>query len=141
MGHVPPRYYVCADAVTVSWSPSKGLCVLLVRRANPPYQDRWALPGGFVEENEDLPDACLRELKEETGLEGKIRRLIGALSQESSRYGSVLVFGLLISVEGEPRPGSDALEVEFFRPSEAPEPPFRSHSELLAMLSEPDLST
>jgi len=68
MGHVPPRYYVCADAVTVSWSPSKGLCVLLVRRANPPYQDCWALPGGFVEENEDLPDACLRELKEETGV-------------------------------------------------------------------------
>lgn len=43
--------------------------VLLIQRKNVPYKKQWALPGGFVEDNEDLEIAALRELKEETGIE------------------------------------------------------------------------
>lgn len=55
--------------------------VLLVQRKNPPFQDQWALPGGFVEEDEDLETACRRELNEETGLGAEDLKQLGAFGK------------------------------------------------------------
>jgi 8-oxo-dGTP diphosphatase len=60
---------VTVDAVVFAVSPGKTE-VLLVRRKNDPYKGRWAVPGGFVEMDEELDDAVARELAEETALTG-----------------------------------------------------------------------
>jgi len=62
-----PRIGVTADAAVFT-RVGGALHVLLIERGNPPYKGRWALPGGFVEPDEDLEEAARRELAEETGL-------------------------------------------------------------------------
>ncbi|MBL8538470.1 MAG: NUDIX hydrolase [Hyphomonadaceae bacterium] len=54
--------------------------LLLIKRAHPPFKGKYALPGGFVDVGETVEAAALRELKEETGIEGRIARLIGVYS-------------------------------------------------------------
>ena len=61
----PTRCAVAADIVVVARFPD-GPRVLLIERKNVPQG--WAIPGGFVKPDEDLPDATCRELREETGV-------------------------------------------------------------------------
>jgi len=54
--------------------------IVFIRRKNEPYKDTLALPGGFVERDETVEQAVLRETKEETGLDAKILKLVGVYS-------------------------------------------------------------
>lgn len=63
-----PRPALTADAVVIALQGGKP-SVLLIQRARPPFEGMWALPGGFVDMDEDVDDAAKRELQEETGLQ------------------------------------------------------------------------
>jgi len=66
-----------ADSVIFFFGPM-GTEVLLIKRRSEPFKDSWALPGGFLEDDEPLEDGALRELEEETGLKLEGLQQIGA---------------------------------------------------------------
>ena len=65
--------------------------ILLVKRAHEPFKDMWCLPIGFAETGESIEDAALRELKEETGITGKIVQLVDVYSHTNPLYGELLI--------------------------------------------------
>ena len=62
-----PRPALTVDAA-VFRKTGTGFEILLIQRNNPPFEGGWALPGGFVDMDETLEDAIIRELQEETSL-------------------------------------------------------------------------
>ena len=66
-----PFVYLTADVVALTVRRGAGLSVLMVKRGSAPYKGRWAFPGGFVDDREDVERAARRELQEETGLSAR----------------------------------------------------------------------
>ena len=115
----PPALAV--DAVVL-----RGDEVLLIRRRNPPFQGMHALPGGFVRYGEKVEDAVLREVLEETGIEGRIVALTGVYSDPARdpRGHTVSVAFLVEHLSGEPSGGDDAVEAKFHPLDDLPEMAF-----------------
>lgn len=109
------QFLVTVDVV--AFSP--GGHVLLIRRGHPPYAGSWALPGGFVEIDEDLPDAAARELLEETGLEvaaADLRQLAayGAPGRDPRRGRVVTIaFHVTLGSRADVVGGDDAAHAEW----------------------------
>jgi 8-oxo-dGTP diphosphatase len=87
--------------------------LLLVRRANPPAQGLWSIPGGRVEAGESAEDAVVRELAEETGLHGTVEREVGTVRRGAPGGGTYVIRDFVVSVDavGTPVAGDDAADV------------------------------
>ncbi len=119
-----PKQAATADVVILAFFERK-LRVLLIRRKRMPFQDYWAIPGGFVEMDEDLPDAARRELFEETGLR-KLKLIeFGAFGHPRrdprGRTITVAYLALVRNEKVKPRAGDDAAAVGWFPAHKPPE--------------------
>lgn len=97
--------------------------ILLIKRKNEPFKDKWALPGGFVKFGEKVEDSVVREVFEETGLRTKIVDFIGIYSDPNRdpRGHVVTIAYLLEEIDGKLKGGDDASDAKFFDLNALPE--------------------
>lgn len=100
------------------------LKVLLVQRGMDPFKGKWALPGGFVQVNESLEDAALRELQEETGVEKVFLEqlyTVGSVERDPrGRVVTVAYYALVNLVEHNLTATTDAARAAWFSVDDLP---------------------
>ena len=95
--------------------------VLMVRRAYAPRAGAWCLPAGFMEYGESPERCAIRELREETGLLGRLTGLLGVYAGvDDPRVRSVLILYTAERLGGRLKPGDDAIEADWFAPTALP---------------------
>ncbi|MEO0598255.1 MAG: NUDIX hydrolase [Chloroflexota bacterium] len=95
--------------------------VLLVQRAMNPGMGKWACPAGFVEYDEAPTDAVLRELKEETNLDGKIEGLIEVFPKKDDGLADIVIAYRVSIIGGNLEAGDDADNADWFTRDSLPE--------------------
>lgn len=139
-----PHPAVTTDIVLFTLREDK-LQLLLIKRRNPPFQGGWALPGGFVDLDEDLDACAKRELEEETGIQNIYLEQLYTFGRHDrdprERVISVAYYALIASDKITLQPASDATEAAWFSFDELPALAFdhrsivdKAHERLVAKL-------
>lgn len=128
-----PRPALTVDAVVFGFDEG-ALKILLIRRAHPPFEGRWAFPGGFVHVDETLDQAVRRELEEETGASRIYLEQLysfGALDRDPrERVVSVAYYALVRLSDYRIRAATDARAARWFPAAHTPRLAF-DHAEIL----------
>jgi len=117
-----PRPAVTVDALIIA-PLGKEQFILSVERGNEPFKNRWALPGGFMNMDETLLQACLRELQEETGLKLNNMeqfRVFDTLDRDPRHRTISVVFYAYLSEIQPVIGGDDAAKASWFPLSQLP---------------------
>src|SRR5580704_10063595 len=115
----PEQPFIGVGAIII-----EGARVVLVKRAHPPIQGQWSIPGGVLEVGELVREAAIREAREETGLIVEPGELLGVYdrvlrdAEKRVQYHYVLIDFLCRRVAGDLAAASDAAEVRWFRQGE-----------------------
>lgn len=108
--------------------------VLLIRRLNEPFKGQWAIPGGFININEELDAAVVRELQEETGIvHHALKQLftVGTVGRDPRyRTISVIYFGWFNEQTMQVKAGDDAAAAVWYNLNELPTLAFDHHDVL-----------
>lgn len=131
-----PRPAVTADCVVFSREET-GLSVLLIERVNEPFKGCWAFPGGFMDMDEDAEACAIRELKEETGLEIRSMKQVGAFTEvnRDPRGRTVSIAYYAMVVKSEVKASDDAAQARWF-PIDSVPPLAFDHDKILRMALE-----
>ncbi len=133
-----PHPAVTVD-ITIFTIRDNQLKLLLIRRALDPYRGRWALPGGFINMDEDLESAARRELAEETGLSGIYLEQLYTYSKPDrdprERVITVAYYALIPSDKLRLYAATDAEAVGWFGLEELPKLAF-DHAEIVTTAHE-----
>jgi len=129
-----PRPMVTVDAVVFTFS-GDSTKVLLINRGNEPFKGKWALPGGFVDMDEELGDAVARELAEETGLTGvrlEHMRTFGTIGRDPrGRMITIVFMGIATKRQDKIKAGDDAAEAQWFDIERLPKDMAFDHNEVV----------
>lgn len=115
-----PRPAVTVDAILVSPQNS----VLLIERGREPFKGKWALPGGFIDIDEELETACRREVEEETGLQvGELKQFkaFGSVNRDPRHRTISVLFYAFTDDELVACAGDDAAKAQWFPLDQLPE--------------------
>ncbi|HLG72339.1 MAG TPA: NUDIX hydrolase [Chloroflexota bacterium] len=105
--------------------------IVIIKRKYDPGMGGWAFPGGFIDAEETVSEAAVREVKEETNLEVELEGLLGVYSYvDPHKSGLVVVFQAKV-LGGTPCAGDDAVEVATFPLDDLPPLVFESHRRAL----------
>lgn len=127
-----PRPAFTVDIVILTDHNPKA--VLLIQRARPPFKDRWALPGGYVEDGETAANAAVRELHEETGVSSAELAFLGlydAPGRDPRGWTISAAFMSELSEEIEVLGGDDAQQARWFPIQQLPPLAF-DHASILS---------
>lgn len=128
-----PRPSVTVDIIVFKIDNNKKQ-ILLIERKNPPFKNEWALPGGFIDMDEDIETAAYRELKEETSINDiklSQMRTFGKPGRDPrGRTISVVYWGQLENTGQKIQAGDDAKNLQWFSTKKLPELAF-DHSEII----------
>lgn len=130
--HYTPKIFVTVDVVLFR-KINNNYEILLIQRLNDPFKDYWALPGGFVDENEDLETAAKRELFEETDIQlfqVKQLKAYGNPNRDPRHHTISVAFIGEIDSLAEAKAKDDAKLVQWFSINELPVLAF-DHSEII----------
>jgi 8-oxo-dGTP diphosphatase len=112
-----PRPAVTADIIILKTADDRRY-VLLIERKHPPFEGMWALPGGFLNMDETLEEAALRELKEETGISGVELEQFHTFSKVNRdprhRTITTVFIGFAEDTIAAPKAGDDAEKAQWF---------------------------
>jgi len=130
-----PRPMVTVDALVFAFSKGKAE-VLLINRGNEPFKGKWALPGGFIEIDEELEDAVVRELAEETGLTGiklELMHTFGKCGRDPrGRQITIVFMGIVAKGQNKIKAGDDAAKARWFDIKKLPKDMAFDHDEVIA---------
>ena len=125
----PQTPALAADAI-IELVDLPGKPIVLIERKNPPAG--WAIPGGFVDIGESVPDAAVREALEETCMEVSLQCLLGVYSKpDRDPRGHTVSMIYIAHAHGEPVAADDAASVGIFDPADIKVPLAFDHEQIL----------